>query len=120
VLSYRPTPDAQWRICIPTQQLEDVINWFHFALNHCRLHRLLATISMHLYHPKMRSVAEHVAKNCDTCQKQKVPGPQYGHLSPRNVSLLPWEEVASDLIGPWTVTADQESYDFYALTCIGH
>jgi transposase InsO family protein len=28
------------------------------------------------------------------------------------------EDVALDLIGPWTVKADQESYDFYPLTCI--
>jgi hypothetical protein len=74
---------------------------------------------MHLvYHPKMHSVAERVMKNCDTCQRQNNPGPQYGHLPPQNSALLPWEDVALDLIGPWTVNAPQESYEFYALTCI--
>jgi hypothetical protein len=66
----------------------------------------------------MRSVAECVTKNCDACQKKKLPGPQYGHLPPREAALLPWEEVALDLIGPWTVQLPNESYDFYALTCI--
>jgi hypothetical protein len=66
----------------------------------------------------MHSVAERVTKNCDTCQRQKIPGPQYGHLPPQNSDLLPWEDVALDLIGPWTVNAPQESYEFYALTCI--
>jgi hypothetical protein len=74
------------------QQLEDVTNWFHFALNNCGLHRLLKTINMHLYHPKMHSVVEHVMKNCDTCQREKLPGPQYGHLPPREAAFLPWEE----------------------------
>jgi transposase InsO family protein len=57
-------------------------------------------------------------KNCGACQKEKLPGPQYGHLPPREAALLPWEEVALDLIGPWTVQLPNESYDFYALTCI--
>jgi hypothetical protein len=92
VLSFQPSPNDHWKICIPTHQLEDVINWFHFALNHCGLHRLLKTINMHLYHPKMRSVAECVTKNCDTCQRQKMPGPQYGHLPPQNSTLLSWED----------------------------
>jgi hypothetical protein len=51
-------------------------------------------------------------------QHQKLPGPQYAHLPPWEAALLPWEEVALDLIGPWTVSAAHESYDFYALTCI--
>jgi hypothetical protein len=35
----------------------------------------------------------------------KIPGPQYGHLPPQKAALLPWEDVALDLIGPWTVKA---------------
>jgi hypothetical protein len=84
VLSFQPVPNGSWKRCVPTQQLEYVINWFHFALNHCGLHRLLTTINMHLYHPKMRSVAERVTKNCDACQRQKIPSPQYEHLHPQN------------------------------------
>ena len=73
---------------------------------------------MHLYHPKMRSVAERVTKNCDACQREKLPGPQYGHMPPRQANILPWEEVALDLIGPWTVKLAVKAYEFYALTCI--
>jgi hypothetical protein len=51
--------------------------------------------------------------------KRTLPGPQYGHLPPREAALLlPWEEVALDLIGPWTVKLQNEAYDFYALPCI--
>jgi hypothetical protein len=39
-------------------------------------------------------------------------------LLPQDAALLPCEEVVSDLIGPWTVNTAQESYKFYALTCI--
>jgi transposase InsO family protein len=61
---------------------------------------------------------ESVTKYCDPCQREKLPGPQYGHLPSRQAALLPWEEVALDLIGPWTVKLEVEAYDFYALTCI--
>ena len=32
--------------------------------------------------------------------------------------MIPWEEVAIDLIGPWTVKVANETYEFYALTAI--
>jgi hypothetical protein len=89
VLSYKPTPTSVWKICIPTQQLENVVQWFHQALNHCGLHRLLKTISMHLYHPRLRVVAENVTYKCDACQREKLPGPQYGQLPPQEASILP-------------------------------
>jgi hypothetical protein len=118
VLSFQPAPNAPWKICIPMQQLEEVTSWFHLALNHCGLHRLLSTMGMHLYHPCLRSVAEQITKNCDACQREKLPGPQYGHMPPQEANILFWEEVALDLIGPWTVKVADESYESYALTCI--
>ena len=63
-------------------------------------------------------VAEDITRHCDDCQRHKLPGPQHGHLPPRIASLAPWEEVALDLIGPWKVSVDNESYEFYALTII--
>jgi hypothetical protein len=52
------------------------------------------------YHPLLCHVAERITQNCDGCQHQKLPGPQYVHLPPCKAALLPWEEVALDLIGP--------------------
>ncbi len=75
-------------------------------------------MGMHLNHPHLRSVAEQITKNCDARQREKLPGPQYGHMTPREANILHWEEVALDLIGPWTVKVADESYGFYALTCI--
>jgi hypothetical protein len=107
-----------WKICIPTQQLNDVTNWFRLALNHWGLHRLLSTMGMHLYHPRLYFFAERILKNYNACQREKLPGPQYGHMPPQEANILPWEEIALDLIGPWTVKLAVESYELYALTCI--
>jgi hypothetical protein len=41
LLTYLPPPNAQWKICVPTQQLCNLTQWYHQALSHCRLHRVL-------------------------------------------------------------------------------
>jgi hypothetical protein len=49
----------------------------------------------------------------------KITRTQYARLPhPLEAALLPWDEVTLDLVDPWTVTAGQDTYDFYALTCI--
>ena len=55
----------------------------------------------------------------DNCQRWKNTGQGHGHLPPRNALSTPWDEVAVDLVGPWTVEAtDGISYEFNSLTCI--
>ncbi len=34
------------------------------------------------------------------------------------MQIAPWEEVAIDLIGPWTVKVNNRKVEFNALTCI--
>jgi hypothetical protein len=41
LLTYLPPPNAQWKICVSTQQLCNLTQWYHQALSHCRLHRVL-------------------------------------------------------------------------------
>jgi hypothetical protein len=35
-------------------------------------------------------------------------------MPPREANILPWEAVALDLFGPWTVKVAVEAYEFYA------
>jgi hypothetical protein len=65
---------------------------------------------MHLHHPNIHAVAEDIKQNYDACQRQKLPGLQYAHLPPQEAALVPWEEVALDLIGPWKVKVNNESF----------
>ena len=55
---------------------------------------------------------------CDDCQKNKQLGAGYGHLPARHAQLLPWNEVAIDLIGPWRIDINGQEIEFNALTCI--
>ena len=80
--------------------------------------RLYDTISVHFYHPILKSKIEAFIQSCDICQRAKLPGIRHGHLPPRNALIAPWYEVAIDLIGPWQVTIGPQVFSFQALTCI--
>ena len=41
---------------------------------------------------------------CPTCQRFKKKRKKYGRLPPKDVSMIPWETVCIDLVGPYTVT----------------
>ena len=55
------------------------------------------------------------------CEKSKSRGDrkEYGHLAPRHAKVVPWDEVQTDYIGPWTITASNGAeFVLSALTCI--
>ncbi len=55
---------------------------------------------------------------CNYCKRNKLDGKGYGFLPKREVRLIPFEECATDLIGPWTVQVLGNPYEFEALTVI--
>ena len=56
------------------------------------------TIQTRYYHPMLRKEIDDFA--CNACQKMKLPGLGYGPLPEQDVGIVPWAEVAADLIGP--------------------
>ncbi len=68
------------------------------------------------YHPKLRYTIDRF--KCSHCQKHKLSGHGYGLLPECEVHIAPWEDVAVDLIGPWTVKVNRCNVEFNALTCI--
>ena len=59
------------------------------------------TIQTRYYHPMLIKEIDDFA--CDACQKMKRPEPGYGLLLEQHFGIVPWSEVAVDLIGLWTV-----------------
>ena len=116
--AFQPNPNEPYRFCIPTQVLQSVVEWYHEALFHCGAGRLTATIGKHFHHPRLNRMAMDVCEYCDACQRNNLIRKQYGHLPARIAQAMPWQEVHIDLIGPWKVKFQGESYSFYALTCI--
>jgi hypothetical protein len=76
-------------------------------------------MSQQLYHPDLRNKIEDVITKCDSCQKQKLVGKGYGHMAPQEAAAHPWQDVAVDLVGPWTLTIiGGYGHKFMALTII--
>eukprot|EP00957_Ditylum_brightwellii_P203516 15334982-Ditylum_brightwellii.AAC.1 len=48
----------------------------------------------------------------------RQPGPGYGMLPPRIAPLVPWSDIAVDLIGPWKLNIQGVEVEFNALTSI--
>jgi len=66
----------------------------------------------------LRKHTEQYIQKCEVCQKNKLPGRGYGLLAPRQAQLVPWHEVAVDLIGPWEIEMHGYTLSFRALTII--
>ena len=119
LVCYRTHPndlEGDWKIALPTSLMNDVIQWYHRVLGHGGIVRMYDTIRAHCYHPQLKRLIE--AFNCDACQRHKLLGAGYGELPPREAPLLPWDEVAVDLIGPWKVEVQGQEIEFNALTSI--
>jgi hypothetical protein len=120
LVCYRTHPTdlvGDWKTALPTGPINDVIQWYHRSLGHCGIVRMYDTIRAHCYHPQLKHRIE--AFNCDACQRHKLLGARYGELPPREAPLLPWDEVAADLIGAWKVEVLQgQEIEFNALTSI--
>ena len=101
---------------LPSSLVNDVIYWYHHMLSHCGAGTLYDTINSRFYYPNLRQRCE--AFHCNQCQLNKHLGPGYGQLPPRHAPLMPWAEVAVDLIGPWKIKIQQQELEFLALTCI--
>jgi transposase InsO family protein len=118
VYCYTAAPGGQWKIYLPSTLLRDVVRWYHLALGHCGISRLADTLRMHFHHPELQARCEDEVRKCDSCQRHKNVGRGYGETSSREAPLLPWQDVAIDLIGPWTLSIGDQKLKFSALTMI--
>ena len=93
------------------------IAWFHEVMGYTRQTLLNETLRQRYYHPQLRYRVERF--KCDYCQLKKLVGRGYGLLPMRDLRLVPWEEVAIDLIVPWAINlSGRVEVLFHALTCI--
>ena len=57
-----------------------------------------------LYWDNMETDVSKFTKTCPTCQRFKKSKKKNGKLPPKEVTMIPWETICIDLIGPYTVT----------------
>jgi Integrase zinc binding domain len=112
---YSATPGGLEKIILPDSLLKDTVRWYHLALGHCGISRLADTLRMHFHHPKLQSTCEEEVKTCDACQRYKSVGRGHGETASRMAPLAPWQDVAVDLIGPWTLQIGENKLKFEIL-----
>ena len=118
VICYLSQPNAPWKIYIPDSKLDEIIQWHHTHLGHPGIKRTSDTIALHYYHLRLSAHCEHLISRCDACQCNKPPLRGYGELPPHNAINTAWQDVAIDLICPWTFSVNGATYTFRALTMI--
>ena len=113
------------KIYVPRKLQQRVLNWYHYYLNHPGGKRLYNTLKQICHWKGMANQAADFCKKCKTCQQHKPKRTKYGHLPLKNVGdLTPWKTVHVDLIGPYSITAQQLQTDGtitekeFQLTCM--
>ena len=97
-------PSSSWKILLPNNMLEPLIQWYHDITVHSTgIDRLEAIIRRHFYHPNLRHVCQKIVSNCTICQQVWTSSHETGQLAPRKTPIFPWHEVHIDFIGPWHV-----------------
>ena len=108
-----------FQIVLSDEMMPKLVQWYHAATIHAEgMDRLEASIRRHFYHPQLRVEIRTVVRSCDTCQKMKRGGRQFGELAPRKALAVPWQEIHVDTIGPWTIKLRGQKITFMALTII--
>ena len=118
VYCYVRDPESPIKIYLPNELLQPTIQWYHAALSHPGATRLKDTLRIHFHNPKLSNAIDDLTSKCDTCQRFKAIGRGHGHTAPKEAPLLPWRDVAVDLIGPWTLMVAGQEIEFKALTII--
>ena len=98
----KPRDDDQL-IVVPEAIHDATIRWYHVVLGHAGQDRMIQSLRKHLYFPGLASKIKAYVETCDECQRFKHVGRGYGHLPLRDDYPAPFEEVALDHIGPWTI-----------------
>ena len=93
------------RIIIPKVMVSDPLTWYHSSLLHPGVSCMRATLKKHFYWKRMDKNIEDLVRTCPVCQRcKKIAVRPVGHLPLRGSrSVVPWERIHVDCIGPWTI-----------------
>ena len=107
------------KIVLTHELLPKVVKYYHEAMSHAEGEgRLVQTIKRHYWHRDIdKAVKQHI-EACDTCARKKRGGKVYGESGPRDASVLPWQQVHCDSIGPWKIDLRGRTLTFHAMTMI--
>ncbi len=118
ILCYTKPGDnaANWKIVLPKDLVVPKIRWYHQVTGPPGNKKLYQHIHQQYYICDLRRLVDNF--KCNYHQRSKLDGKGYGFLPEQEVRSLPFEECATDLIGPRTIQVCGKPYKFEALTVI--
>jgi hypothetical protein len=105
------------KIVLPKDLIVPTIRWYHQVTGHPESKRLYQHIHQQYYNRDLRRLVDNF--KCNYFQRNKLDGKGYGFLPECEVRLIPFEECATDLIGPWTIQVQENPYEIEVLSVIG-
>ena len=107
------------KIVLTSELLPKIVKYYHEVMAHAEgSDRLIQTIKTHFYHGDVEKVVKRHVDRCETCMKCKRGGMVYGQTGPRDATVLPWQQVHCDSIGPWKIELRGRTLEFHAMTMI--
>ena len=107
------------KIVLTKELLPKVVKYYHEVMAHAEgMKRLAETLKRHYHHKDIDKEVKRQVENCATCDKNKRGGRVHGAAAPRDASVLPWQQVHCDSIGPWKIDLRARSLTFHAMTMI--
>jgi transposase InsO family protein len=107
------------RIVLTHELLPKVIKYYHESMAHAEgAGRLSKSIRQHFHHKDIEKQCKKHVQDCTKCAKARRGGRVYGESAPRDASVMPWQEVHCDSIGPWKIDLRARKLTFHAMTMI--
>ncbi len=107
------------RIVLTHELLPKVIKYYHESMAHAEgAGRLSKSIRQHFHHKDIEKQCKQHVQECTKCAKARRGGRVYGESAPRDASVMPWQEVHCDSIGPWKIDLRARTLTFHAMTMI--
>jgi hypothetical protein len=105
VIVYIPEPNTPWKICLPTAILHNTVRWYHMSLNRIGMTRTYDTMSMYLYHEKLKNVllCEDLIGSCNSWQRFRLLAKAMANYQPEILKLLPGTRL------PWILSVHGKS-----------
>ena len=111
--------NASDKIVLTNELVPKVIKYYHESMAHAEgAERLSKTIQQHFHHREIEKLCREHIKTCEACVKARRGGRVYGEAAARDASVMPWQEVHCDSIGPWKIELRARTLTFHAMTMI--
>ena len=98
------------QICLPTPYRQKCLRLAHNHFGHQGRTKMTELIKPFFYWPNMsRDCLAHV-RSCDVCQKMDKANPKPNSMQLREITTVPFESVAIDLVGPFPTAVGSEGF----------